>query len=49
LRNLRLQREQQEKEQRLAQKAHAPAQDQKKAAVQLALERARMRRISSQK
>lgn len=48
-RNLRLQREQQEKEQRLAQKAHAPAQDQKKAAVQLALERARMRRISSQK
>lgn len=49
LRNLRLQREQQEKEQRLAQKAHAPAQDQKKAAIQVALERARMRRISSQK
>ncbi|HEY6280391.1 MAG TPA: electron transport complex subunit RsxB [Burkholderiales bacterium] len=49
LRNSRLQREQQEKEQRLAQKAHAPAQDQKKAAIQAALERARMRRISSQK
>jgi len=49
LRNLRLQREQQEKEQRLAQKAYAPAQDQKKAAIQAALERARMRRISSQK
>ena len=47
LRNLRLQREQQEKEQRLAQKAYAPAQDQKKAAIQAALERARMRRISS--
>ena len=49
LRNLRLQREQQEKEQKLAQKTHAPAQDQKKAAIQAALERARMRRISSQK
>lgn len=46
LRNLRLQREQQEKEQRLAQKAYAPAQDQKKAAIQAALERARTRRIS---
>ena len=49
LRNLRIQREQQEKEQRLAQKAHAPAQDQKKATIQAALERASMRRISSQK
>lgn len=49
LRNLRLQREQQEKEQRLAQKTHAPAQDLKKAAIQAALERARMRRISTQK
>src|SRR5712691_9868757 len=49
LRNLRLQRGQQEKEQKLAQKALAPAQDRKKAAVQAALERARLRRISSQK
>lgn len=49
LRNLRLQREQQEKEQRLAQKAPGTTQDQKKAAIQVALERARMRRISSQK
>jgi len=49
LRNLRLQREQQEKEQRLAQKAHAPEQDLKKAAIQAALERVRMRRISTQK
>ncbi len=49
LRNLRLQREQQEKEQRLAQKALAPTQDQKKAAIQAALECARMRIISSQK
>jgi electron transport complex protein RnfB len=49
LRNLRLQRGQQEKEQRLAQKAHAPAQDRKKAAIQAALERVKMRRISTQK
>ena len=49
LRNLRLRREQREKEQRLAQKTHAPAQDQKQAAIQAALEHARMRRISAQK
>jgi electron transport complex protein RnfB len=48
-RNLRLQRGQQEKEQRLAQKADAPARDRKKAAIQAALERARLRRISSHK
>jgi electron transport complex protein RnfB len=47
LRNLRVQCEQQEKEQKLAQKAYAPAQDRKKAAIQAALERARMRRIST--
>jgi Na+-translocating ferredoxin:NAD+ oxidoreductase subunit B len=48
-RNLRLQRGQQEKEQRLAQKAHVPTQDRKKAAIRAALERARMRRISTRK
>ena len=47
-RNLRMQREQQEKEQKLAQKA-SPAHDPKKTAIQAALERARMRRLSSQK
>ncbi|MFI4922983.1 MAG: electron transport complex subunit RsxB [Burkholderiales bacterium] len=49
LRNLRMQREQQEKEQKLAQKAPGAAQDRKRNAIQQALERARMRRISSQR
>ena len=47
-RNLRMQREQQKKEQKLAQKA-GRAHDSKKTAIQQALERARMRRLSSQK
>lgn len=48
-RNLRMQREQQEKEQKLAQKTHATTQEQKTLAIQEALERARMRRIFTQK
>jgi electron transport complex protein RnfB len=47
--NLRLQCGQQEKEQRLAQITHAPERDLKKAAIQAALERVKMRRISTQK
>ena len=48
-RKLRMQREQHKKEQQLAQKAPGAAQDQKQAAIQQALERARIRRLSSQK
>ncbi|HMK15102.1 MAG TPA: electron transport complex subunit RsxB [Burkholderiales bacterium] len=49
LRNLRLQREQLEKEQKLAQKTPGTTQDRKRNAIQQALERARMRRTSSHK
>jgi hypothetical protein len=43
-----MQHKQQEKEQKLAQKA-SPAHDPKKTVIQAALERAKMRRISSQR
>ena len=47
-RKLRMQREQQEREQKLAQKAPAAAHNRKQNAIRKALERARTRRMSSQ-